>query len=153
MVKMVLDRWNALIKRADSIFDSLTEEQLYKEITPGKNRGIYLLGHFIGVHDDLFTLLNMGERLYPSYEDIFVNSPDKSGNEFPSVEELRANWKRQSEILSHKFEILSSQQWFEKHNSISDEDFVKEPHRNKLNVLLTRVSHLSYHVGQLVLIK
>jgi len=45
-VKMVLDRWYGSIKNCNSILDSLTDEQLNKEIAPNKNRGIYLLGSF-----------------------------------------------------------------------------------------------------------
>jgi hypothetical protein len=29
----------------------------------------------------------------------------------------------------------------------------KEPHRNKLNLLMNRTNHLSYHLGQLVLLQ
>ena len=34
---------------------------------------------------------------------------------------------------------------------VSDEDFAREPHRNKLNVLISQTNHLSYHPGQLSL--
>jgi hypothetical protein len=34
---------------------------------------------------------------------------------------------------------------------VSDEDFEKEPHRNRFTVLLGRTAHLSYHVGQATL--
>jgi hypothetical protein len=36
---------------------------------------------------------------------------------------------------------------------ISEQDFAKEPMRNKLNVLINRTNHLAYHYGQLRLIK
>ncbi|MBP9922963.1 MAG: DinB family protein, partial [Bacteroidia bacterium] len=64
-----------------------------------------------------------------------------------------AMWKKQNEVLNKKFESLTPKEWFEKHNSISAEDFAKEPHRNKLNVMITRISHLSYHSGQIALLK
>ncbi|MBC7554999.1 MAG: hypothetical protein H7257_13600 [Taibaiella sp.] len=48
---------------------------------------------------------------------------------------------------------MGAEDWFLKHNSVSAEDFVNEPHRNKLNILLTRTTHLSYHLGQFILIK
>lgn len=153
MVKMVLDRWNILIKRCDGILDSLTDEQLLKEIVPGKNRGIYLLGHLIGVHDEMIPILNLGDRFYPHLTHPFLESPDKTIPELPSAGELRVLWKNQNEILAQKLGSLQPHEWFEKHNSISAEDFLLEPHRNKLNVMITRVSHLSYHVGQLVLIQ
>lgn len=153
MVKMVLDRWYSLIKIFDTVLDSISDEQLQKEIVPGKNRGIYLLGHLIAVHDDMIPILNFGDKLYPELYGPFLKSPDKTINEIPSAKELRAFWGKQNEVLTQKFESLMPDEWFAKHNSVSAEDFVKEPHRNKLNVIITRISHLSYHTGQLVLIK
>jgi len=44
-------------------------------------------------------------------------------------------------------------EWFTRHTSVSEEDFIKEPHRNKLNVLITRATHQSYHLGQLIYLK
>ncbi len=153
MVKMVFDRWYSLIKICDTILDSITDEQLQKEIVPGKNRGIYLLGHLIAVHDDMIPILNFGDKLYPELYEPFLKSPDKSISEIPSAKELRTFWNNQNEVLTQKFESLQPDEWFEKHNSVSAEDFIKEPHRNKLNIIITRTSHLSYHTGQLVLIK
>ena len=153
MVKMVLDRWYSQIKKFDTVLDSITDEQLQKEIAPNKNRGIYLLGHLIAVHDDMFPILNFGDKLYPELHEIFVKSPDKSIIEIPSAKELRAFWSKQNEVLTQKFESLQPDEWFQKHNSVSAEDFIKEPHRNKLNIIITRTNHLSYHLGQLILIK
>ena len=153
MVKMVLDRWYSLIKTCDTILASITDEQLQKEVSPNKNRGIYLLGHLIAVHDEMISILNIGDKLYPGLYEPFLKSPDKTVSEIPSAKELRASWSKQNEFITQKFNSLQPGEWFLKHNSVSAEDFIKEPHRNKLNVLLTRTTHLSYHVGQLVLLK
>ena len=153
MIKMVFDRWNASLKNWDTILDSITDEQLQKEIAPGKNRGIYLLGHLIAVHDDMIILLNMGEKLYPGLHKSFIASPDKTVADIPSAKELRACWTKQCEVLKQKFENLHQEDWLEKHTAVSAEDFIKEPHRNKLNIILTRTTHLNYHTGQLVLLK
>lgn len=153
MVKMVFDRWHSLIKICDTILDSITDEQLQKEIAPGKNRGIYLLGHLLAVHDDMIPILNFGDKLYPELYEPFLKSPDKLISEIPSAKELKAFWSKQNEVLTQKFESLQPDEWFEKHNSVSAEDFIREPHRNKLNIMITRTSHLSYHIGQLVILK
>ena len=153
MVKMVLDRWDACIKNADTLINSLADATLEKEITPGKNRGIYLLGHLVAVHDDMLILLDMGEKLYPELHEPFLKSPDKSTNQIPSASELRNFWAKQCEVLKQKFEHLKPEEWFEKHTAVSSEDFIKEPHRNKLNIIITRTSHLQYHIGQLRLLK
>lgn len=152
-VKMVFDRWNASIKNWDSLISTLTDETLQKEIAPGKNRGIYLLGHLIAVHDDMLILLDMDEKLYPELYEPFLKSPDKVTSEIPSTSELRNFWAKQCEVLKQKFDSLKPEEWFEKHTAVSAEDFVKEPHRNKLNIIITRTSHLNYHTGQLVLLK
>jgi hypothetical protein len=44
-------------------------------------------------------------------------------------------------------------EWFLPHTVVSEEDFLKEPHRNKLNVLITRATHQAYHVGQMAYLK
>lgn len=153
MVKMVLDRWYTLIKNFDAVLGSITDEQLQKEVSPTRNRGIYLLGHLTAVHDDMLPLLNFGEKLYPFLSEPFIKSPDKAISELPSAKELRASWNKVNEVLSEKFSTLKPDEWFQKHNSVSAEDFIKEPHRNKLNVIITRTTHLSYHVGQFILLK
>lgn len=153
IVKMIFDRWNASIKNFDVLLNSLTDETLQKEIAPGKNRGIYLLGHLIAVHDDMLILLDMGEKLYPELHEPFLKYADKTSHQIPSVSELRTSWTRQCETLNQKFNHLKTDDWFEKHTAVSAEDFAKEPHRNKLNIIITRTSHLQYHIGQLQLLK
>ncbi len=152
-VKMVLDRWYASIKSCDNIISNLSDELMQKEIAPGKNRGAYLLGHLIAVHDDMLVLLDMGEKLYPELSEPFIKSPDKAASHIPSVSELRGFWANQNEVMKQKNDQLSTEEWFEKHTAVSAEDFANEPHRNKLNIIITRTSHLQYHTGQLVLLK
>jgi len=153
IVKMVFDRWDASLKNVDALINALSDETLQKEIAPGKNRGIYLLGHLIAVHDDMIVLLDMGDRMYPQLQEPFLKSPDKAVTQFPSVSELRNMWTQQCEALKQKCDSLTAGQWFERHTAVSAEDFASEPHRNKLNIIITRTSHLQYHMGQLVLLK
>ncbi len=151
-VKMMLDRWYAMIKSFDTLLNSLSDEALQKEIAPGRNRGIYLLGHLIAVHDDMLALMDLGDKLYPEINEAF-KAPDKTVTDIPSAKELRTMWSTQCDAIDQKFKSLQPEQWFEKHTAVSAEDFVKEPHRNKLNILITRCSHLAYHWGQFVLLK
>ncbi len=153
MLKMVFDRWYGSLKNWDALLTAFTDEQLQKEIAPGKNRGIYLLGHLIAVHDDMLVLLDMGDKLYPELHEPFLASPDKAIASIPSAKELRAYWTKQCEVLKQKMGSLQPEEWFEKHTAVSAEDFSKEPHRNKLNIIITRTTHLAYHTGQLVLLK
>ncbi len=153
MVKMVLDRWYGSIKNFDSILSNISNEALQKQVAPGKNRGIYLLGHLIAVHDDMLVLLDMGSRQYPDLQEPFLKEADNAAAQMPSVAALKSIWATQCEMLKQKFESLPAAAWFEKHTAVSAEDFVKEPNRNKLNIIITRTSHLQYHSGQVVLLK
>jgi hypothetical protein len=56
-------------------------------------------------------------------------------------------------LLSEHFSKLSFTEWFQKHNAVSETDFAKEPHRNKLNIVINRTNHLANHLGQLLLLK
>lgn len=153
IIKLVFDRWYGSIKNFDAILASLSDEQLAKEIVPGKNRGIYLLGHMIAVHDAMLVLLDFGSLQYPELQEPFLKSPDRAIAEIPSAQELRNLWSKQCQDLKQKFDSLSTDNWFEKHTAVSAEEFSNEPHRNKLNIIITRTTHLTYHTGQLVLIK
>lgn len=151
-VKMVLDRWYGSIENLNKHLNSMTDEQLLQPVAPGKNRGIYLLGHLIAVHDDMLILLDMGDKLFPELHEPFIKQPDQKEANMPSVAQLRAMWAKQNEALQSKFNALKTEDWFAKHTAVSEADFAKEPHRNKLNIIITRTSHLQYHSGQLVLL-
>lgn len=153
ILKMVFDRWNASIKNCDSLLPMLSDERLQQEVSPGKNRGIYLLGHLIAVHDDMIVLLDLGERLYPELQEPFLKAADKTVLQLPTVATLRGYWANQCAVLQQKIDGLTTEQWFEKHSAVSADDFASEPHRNKLNIIITRTSHLQYHLGQLQLLK
>jgi len=152
-VKMILDRWYAFIKMTDTLLETLSNEQLEREVAPGKNRGIYLLGHLIAVHDDMIVLLNFGEKLYPELNEPFLKSPDKAVKDIPTTDELKAMWNNQNAFLTPKINSLTANEWFQKHTAVSEEDFAKEPHRNLLNIMITRTNHLSNHLGQMALLK
>ena len=152
-VQLALDQWNNQIKRATKLFEDLTDDQLQQEVAPGRNTGVYLLGHLAAVHDGMLPLLNFGERLHPELENIFLTNPDKSALEKPAISLLRKYWKEVDAALSSHFSKLTTDEWYQKHNAISEEDFKKEPNRNRLNVLLNRTGHVAYHLGQLAFLK
>lgn len=152
-VKSILDAWYSRIEAANKLIDSLSDEDLHKEVSPGRNRGLYLLGHLALVHDKMLPLLNFEAQLYPHLDDVFLNNPDKAISDIPTVKELRIIWNAVNSKLATHCANLSTDGWFEKHNAVSAEDFLKEPYRNRLNVLVGRTNHLQYHVGQIALIR
>jgi hypothetical protein len=53
--------------------------------------------------------------------------------------------------LFEGFASISAADWLKKHAAVSEEDFLKEPLRNRLAILLSRTNHLAYHLGQTAL--
>jgi hypothetical protein len=147
-----VNSWKLNIERADRLFSPLTEEQLLKEVAPGKNRLIYLWGHLTAVHDRMLPLLVLGPRLHPEYDALFLTSPDKAAPTLPAAQEIKKAWDEVNGRLLTGFESLSAGAWLEKHASVSDEDFAKDPQRNRFSVLLSRTTHVSFHLGQTALI-
>ena len=146
-----LKTWKTQIDRADKLFGGLSSEEVLREIAPGRNRLLYLWGHLTAVHDAMLPLLLFRERLHPEFDVAFISNPDKSRADIPSHEQVRAAWSAVNAELWKGFEKMSSNDWALRHSAVSEEDFAKDPSRNRFAVLLNRTNHLSYHLGQAVL--
>jgi uncharacterized damage-inducible protein DinB len=151
-VTIILASWKNTMGRADKVFSELTERQFLQEVAPGRNRILYLLGHLTAVHDGLHTILGLGERLHPELDATFVSKPDKEIETLPSISELTKYWTEVSSSLFEKFGRLLPEEWLQRHMAMSEEDYARDPTRNRLSVLLSRTNHLSYHLGQIVLV-
>lgn len=152
-IKIALDNWSSTLSRTDALIKSLSDEDLEREVSPGRNTGTYLLGHLTAVHDRMLPLLGLGEQKYPQLDEVFLTAPDKSGKTKPPVAELRAQWDDVNNTLNTAIAGLKPGEWLHRHTSVSEEDFAKEPHRNRLNVLASRTTHLAAHYGQLLFLK
>lgn len=152
-VKMVLDAWAGQLNGTVTLFQQLSDEQLMREVTPSRNRGIYLLGHLAAEHDLLLPLLRFQEPMFPELRPVFIDAPDRSVEDLPPATELRSRWKAVNDALMDHVTKLPAGEWFTRHANIPAEDFPQQPHRNRLNVLLSRTSHLAHHRGQLVLLR
>jgi hypothetical protein len=150
-VALGLKVWKTQIGRADKLFGSLSSEEVLREIAPGRNRLLYLWGHLTAIHDAMLPLLELGERLHPEFDAAFVTNPDKSRPDIPSHERVRRAWNVVNAGLWKGFEKMSWSDWLQRHSAVSEEDFAKDPSRNRFAILLSRTNHLSYHLGQAVL--
>jgi hypothetical protein len=112
-IKILLDAWNAELKRTDALLSELTDEQLSNEVSAGRNTGVYILGHLAAVHDALFPLLAIGEKLHPQLEDVFIKNPEKSGLKKPSAKELRNYLNEVNTKLSEHFNQFTPGDWFQ----------------------------------------
>ena len=146
-VKMVLTGWKHGLGKIEKALSIISDEDMDKELVPGGNKISWILGHLAAVNDSLYTILGMGDKLNEDYYKYFLQG-DSSHNG-PDAAQTRDYWKVTSERLNDAMAELSAENWFERHTTVSAGDFEKEPHRNKLNVLLSRTYHLHHHYGQL----
>jgi DinB superfamily len=150
-VKVAINSWQLVLERVNKALSNLRDDQLLREVAPARNRLIYIWGHLTAIHDAMFPILGLGERLHPELDAIFVSSPDKSGAELLPVGELRKYWNEVNGKLLSQFATLSADEWLQRHYAMSEEDYAKDPTRNRLAVLLSRTNHMSYHLGQITL--
>jgi hypothetical protein len=153
LVDASLRAWKLNADRITKFFDALSEEQLQVEVAPGRNRLVYLWGHLTSVADGMLPLLGIGPRLHPELDAMFVSNPDRSVPTLPSAAELKQMSSAVEDALWTAFNQWSAADWVAKHTAVSDEEFVREPHRNRYSVLLSRNAHMTFHYGQMILAK
>ena len=150
MVRNAVNSWKQVVAQVDKTIGGFGDEELQREVAPGRNRLYYLLGHLTAVHDRMFATLRVGERLHSELDEEFIVKADKTDldDELPGGD-LRHAWREVNDKLTAAIEKLSADQWLERHDSVSPEDFAKEPQRNRLAVLLSRTTHAAMHEGQM----
>jgi hypothetical protein len=151
LIDSALRGWKSNVEQADKLFGGLSPDQLEQDVAPGKNRLIYLWGHLAAVSDRLLPLLGIGERLHPEFDGMFISKPDRSVQLTVSGQSLKAAWHEINQKLWEGFTKFSESDWAQRHTAVSEQDFVREPHRNRFAVLLGRTAHLAYHLGQAAL--
>lgn len=151
IIKQVITSWKSRNEAYTEFFNYYPGDYYFKEVAPGRNRAIYLLGHLIASNDSILPLFGLGNPLFPELA-MFAHDADKSFEITHSLADLKAKWQTVNKKLGEHFDAFSPEDWMSRHTSVSEADFLKEPHRNKLNALLGRTNHESYHLGQLNLL-
>lgn len=124
----------------------LSEDDLKKEVSPGKNHGIWLLGHLIANEDDFGVFLGKRELAYPVYQNLFAGGTKPLPIEnYPSVPEMREKWKELTEKNKKLYCELKDEELNEPHALIEENDFCK----TKQDIIMHWQIHLVYHIGQL----
>ena len=153
LVATAINTWKLIIGRFDQNLSEPTDEQLQKQVAPGKNRLFYLLGHLTAVHDRMLPTLGLGSRLHPELDEPYLTNPDRALPDPLSAADLKKAWYEVNSKLTAAFEKLTPQEWLQKHTIVSDEDFAIDPTRNRLAIVMNRTNHTSFHAGQAVLAK
>src|SRR5262249_44612829 len=92
-IKMVLAAWDTHLSRVNKLMDSLTDEEMMEPVAPGRNTGLYLLGHLTAVHDGIIPLFGLGEKLHPELEGPYIKEADQPGSHAWSLADLKKYWQ------------------------------------------------------------
>jgi DinB superfamily len=111
LIDAALRGWKANIERVDKLFGALSPEQLEQQVTPGENRLIYLWGHLAAVNDGLLPLLDIGERLHPEFNEMFITKPDRSVELTVTAQSLKFAWDKINQKLWEGFSKFSPADW------------------------------------------
>jgi hypothetical protein len=150
--KMFYDQWKMVITDwVNGMLGKMSDDDFKIEISPGKNHGVFLLGHFIGSEDDLSVFLGKGDYMFPEYQKIFMGKVTLlSPQEYPSVSEMKENWKKVCGKSEKIYLELTDEELNEPHAMIKDPE--KDYFKTKARVLMAWQLHQAYHAGQLAII-
>jgi len=150
LIDAALRGWKSNVERVGDLFGTLSPEQLEQQVTPGKNRLIYLWGHLTAVNDGSCRCLALANGfIRNSTQCSFRNQTIHRTHGDGSISQVGMG-QDQPEALGRIFEVLAVG-LAGRHTAVSEEEFKREPKRNKFTVLLGRTAHMSYHVGQAML--
>ena len=144
-------QWTTYNTRMQKLFDTISDENFNKPITPSGNSPSWILGHLTDTDDALLELFGIGSRKFPELKNIYNHEKGQNQGGHLSKSDLLTKWKTINNDLETAFKSWGEKEWLGRHTAVSEEDFKKEPHRNKLNVMLSRVSHRASHLGQIAM--
>ena len=147
-LQICLLQWDTYNKRMQKVIDSISDENFNQPIVANGNSPSWLLGHLADTDDKLLELFGIGERLFPELSTIYHHERVTNQQGHLTKPDLTSKWNSIVAELDHAFKNMSEADWHSRHMSVSEEDFKKEPHRNKLNVFLSRITHKASHLGQ-----
>lgn len=136
----VLNSWKSVNRRFNEVISQLSDEDLEKEIAPGRNRVRYIVGHVAATNDRLFPLLGIGQRRYRDLDSVYIDQPDRALDDLVVPSALIEASDDVARQLTEALERFTPEEWLEKHTAVSEEDFAKDPGRNRLAVVLSRAS-------------
>lgn len=136
---LIFSAWLLQNRKISNLINRLPDEDLNRDIMPGRNSGVYLLGHLIASNDLLMPLFGFGDKMFPEYEKIFLCTPDKCVEKLPAANQLKAHWFVLNEQLRMRF--------MDSRKNEADENPLLS--NQKLSTLLYVINHQCYHLGQL----
>lgn len=152
-LQICLLQWDAMNKRMLKTMDSISEENFHKPIVAGGNSPSWIIGHLVEADDALLELLGIGKRMFLDLSKIYHHERGANQTGHLTKQEVTQRFKSVCAALDTAFKSWNEADWLMRHTAVSEEDFKNGPHRNRLNVMLSRLSHKASHLGQLALMK
>lgn len=150
-IEICLLQWDTYNKRMQKVLDELSDEKYGLALISGGNSPSWILGHLADTDDKLLELMGISGRLHPEWSTIYHHERGKNQDGHLKRAELITKWKQVVADLDKAFKSWDEKEWLSRHTAVTAEEFSREPHRNKLNVMLGRVAHKASHLGQVVM--
>ncbi len=144
-------QYEMMVEWVNGTIDPLTDDEFKMEIYPGKNHGVWLLGHLVTSDDDFSMFMGKGEVMFPEYYEVFgQGSKLLPPEEYPPVSELRSAWKKVCEKNRKIYSELTDDELQLPHALVKNID--KDYFKTKERVIMAWHLHQLYHAGQLGII-
>ena len=150
-IEICLLQWTTYNTRMQKMMEALSDEKFNTPIVANGNSPSWIFGHLVDTDDRLLELFGIRSRFFPELGKIYHNERGSNQGGHLSKAELTTRWAAISAELDKAFRSWGERDWMGRHTAVSEEDFKKEPHRNKLNVMLSRVEHKASHLGQVAM--
>lgn len=150
-LQICLLQWDTYNKRMQNAIDTISNEKFNQAIIVNGNSPSWLLGHLVDTDDKLLELFGIGKRIFPELSTIYHHERGTNQQGHLTKAELSTKWNTVVAELDTAFKNMTEADWLARHMSVTEEDFKKEPHRNKLNVFLSRIAHKASHLGQIAM--
>lgn len=144
-------QYNMMLDWVNGHIDTLKDDEFKIELSPGKNHGVWLLGHLVASEDDFSLYMGKGGLFFPEITEMFGQKSKLMPVEnYPSVSELKNYWKQVTEKNQKIYSTLTDKELSEPHMLVKDYD--TDYFKTKERVIMAWQLHQLYHTGQLGII-
>lgn len=148
IAKKFLQQYIMMIEWVNNYIDSLNDKEFEMELSPGKNHGVWILGHLIASDDDFSVYMGNGELLFPEYAEMFgQGSKLLNVSDYPEVSKLRIQWKEVFEKNKKIYENLKDEEFEQIPENMKGEALNYFTSKGK--IVMAWQLHQMYHGGQL----
>lgn len=146
--KYLAAQYDSMVNWVNGNIDPLTDDELKMELSPGKNHGIWILGHLIVSDDDFSLYMGKGDLLFPEYYEIFgAKSKLQPVESYAPASLLRKQWKEVIEKNKKIYAELTDEELKLPHAKV--DEFENDFFKTKENIAKFWQLHQMYHAGQL----